>query len=909
MLSNSNESTGHAGAARTAVGDGRLPVRLTSFVGRAAELADLRRLVSEHRLVTLTGTGGVGKTRMAVRVAEESMAQFSDGAWWVDLASTTDPGLVTDRVARTLGLLDQPGRSAADTLVRSLSDRQVLMMLDNCEHLLDGCADLVTTLLQACTRLTVLATSREPLGVPGELTWRTPSLSWADEAVDLFTQRARLVRPDFAEGGADTAAVAEICRRLDGVPLALELAATRVRALSLTEIADGLHEQLQLLTSSARTGVPRHQTLRASVDWSHALLSDPERALFRRLAVFLGGFDLEAAVAVAGCMELPRHRIVDNLTQLVDKSLVVADNTGPITRYRMLETMRQYAAEKLAESGEADAVRTGHRNHYAAVFDTGMSAGHAWHIEYAEVEIDNLRAAFAWSREQHDYDHAARLASSLLPLWIHNRSVEGQVWFDAVLSDRAAVTPAARARALADKVIFEALSGSYDHLDEAEEAVAIARSLDDPALLAWALAAQGAICCYTPEVALPYFAEAIDLSPTLDDDWRLSQILGVHAYAAYVAGDLGTLLKAAKTGRELADAVGDWSIKRLCDLCIGLAQLLRGDLAQAAAQGRAMAAEGEAAQDLWLRAKGLVILTSALTRQGDTSGARAAADAGIEAATDLADFHRAFNLGVLVDALLAAGDTPAALAASKAASEACALPQQLAINGNPVAKAALASGDLARARYWADEVLPTASGAHRIILLENSIRVAIAQGDVERAEHETHEALAIAAQAASSESVPEIIECLAALAAESGKLREAARMLGSAAGIRERTGSVRFKIYDAGCAATVNALRAAMGQTDFDEQWAAGAALTTSEAVVNASRVRAERDRPKNGWAALTQAELNVALLVAQGLRSKDIAAQLFLSIRTVDTHITRIYRKLGVSSRVHLAREAARNG
>ena len=242
--------------------------------------------------------------RLAVQVTAELAEQFGDGVWYVDLAPITHPGVVPVAVARALGLPDQPGRSTMDTLLRFVRDRQMLMVLDNCEHLLDACAELIVAVLAAAPGLTVLATSREPIGVAGEVSWRVPSLSLADEAIELFADRARLARPDFKLSDDNAAAVRDICRRLDGMPLAIELAAARVRALSLSEIVDSLHDRFRLLTGGARTAVRRQQTLRASVDWSHALLTDPERVLFRRLAAFLGGFDLEAAQFVCGSADV-----------------------------------------------------------------------------------------------------------------------------------------------------------------------------------------------------------------------------------------------------------------------------------------------------------------------------------------------------------------------------------------------------------------------------------------------------------------------------------------------------------------------------------------------------------------------------------------------------------------------------
>ncbi|OQZ94432.1 hypothetical protein BST10_18710 [Mycolicibacter algericus DSM 45454] len=884
------------------------PTPLTSFVGRDAELTELRRLVDGNRLVTLTGTGGVGKTRLALQLADELAGRFRDGAWCVDLSPITDPELIPERVTRTLGLPDRPDRSPLDTLVSLIAGRQLLLVLDNCEHLLDACARLTATLLAASAELTIVATSREPIGVAGEVTWTTPSLSLADEAVDLFRQRARLVRPSFTETADDAALVAEICRRLDGVPLAIELAATRARALSLVEIADGLGERFQLLTGGARTAVLRQQTLRASEDWSHDLLSESERVVFRRLAPFRGGFDLDAAHAVAGSTDLPRGQIVDKLTQLVDKSLVIADSTGESTRFRLLQTVQQYALEKLEQSGEAEGIRARHRDHYAALFDAGATAGYGWHIAQAELEIDNLRAAFTWSREHGDIELAAHLASSLFPLWIHSQTLEGLAWFDAVLTAPASMAPAARARALADKAIFEALTGNYGHADQAEEAVAIARRLDDPALLAWSLAACGFTCSYSPELALPYFEQAIALSPALDDDWRLAQIYGVQAYSAFVAGDLATTRVAAEKGQRLADAVGDWSVSRLCRLCLGLTHLHRGELTMAVEKTRGVAIEAEAAGDPLFSTQSLAVLAEALACQGDTRGARAAADACVEAAADLIDFHRAVSFGTVVDVSLAAGDVSGAVGAGAAAFDACALPQLMAITGNPVARAALASGDLVTARHLVDEALAVGSGFQRILLLEIRARVAMAEGELKQAEQDARHALAIAAETGGYLAVPELIESLAAVNCAAGQHHRAARLFGLAASARDIAGTVRSKVYDAEYADAVNTLREAMPHDDFERHWAQGTASSIAEVIAYASGTEGRRKRPSRGWASLTPAEHNVIRLVSAGLRDKDIASKLSVSPRTVHSHLNHIYAKLDISSRVQLVQVAARH-
>lgn len=888
------------------------PTPLTSFVGRDAEMAELRRLVEDNRLVTLTGSGGVGKTRLALQLAEEFADRFRDGAWCVDLAPITDPDLLPERVTHMLGLPDRPDRTPADTLVRHIADRQMLLVLDNCEHLLDGCAQLTATLLAAGAELTIVATSRAPIGVAGEVTWKTPSLSLGDEAVELFRQRARLVRPGFTDTDGDAELVTEICRRLDGVPLAIELAATRVRALSLAEIADGLDERFQLLTGGARTVVPRQQTLRASEDWSHDLLSESERVVFRRLAAFRGGFDLDAAHAVAGGSDPPRGLIIDMLTQLVDKSLVIADSTGESTRYRMLQTVQQYAREKLERAGESETVRARHRDHYTALFGSELTAGYGWHIAQAELEIDNLRAAFTWSRQQGELELAARLASSLLPLWIHSRTLEGLAWFNSLLAVGAELTPSVRTRTLADKAIFDALIGNHGPAHQAENAVALARDLDEPGLLAWALAARGFTCSYSPELALPYFEQAIALGPTMNDDWRLSQIYGVQAYSAFLAGSLDTMQLAAENGAVLSDAVGDWSVARLCRLCLGLAHLHRAELTQAVEQARQVALEAEAAHDPLFSAQSLTVLAEALACQGDIRGARAAADACVEAAAELIDFQRAFGFGAMADTLLAAGDVSGAISATEAGREACALPQLLAINGNPVARAALASGDLAAARRWAEEALSVGSGFHRILLLEIRGRVAIAEGDFEQAERDAREALAIAADTEAFLGVPDLLELLAEVATAAGRHQEAVRLFGAAAGARGRTGAIRAKVYDAEYETGVDALRQAMPQSDFERRWNQGAAMSTADAIAYACRGDGKRKgdskRPASGWDSLTPAERNVVRLISEGLRDKEIAAELSVSPRTVHSHLNRIYTKLDISSRLQLAQEARQN-
>ncbi len=820
-----------------------LPVQLTNFVGREKEIDDVRRLLGDNRLVVLTGAGGAGKTRLAVEVAARIAPEFGDGVWYVDLAPVTHPPVVLVTVARALGLPDQPGRSTMDTLLRFVRDRHMLVVLDNCEHLLDASAELVVALLAGAPGLTVLATSREPIGVSGEATWRVPSLSLADAAIELFTDRARLAQTGFTVSSENAAVVAEICSRLDGMPLAIELAAARVRALSLAEILEGLHDRFRLLTGGARTAVRRQQTLRASVDWSHALLSEPERILFRRVGVFLAGFDLDAAQAVGGG-DVERYQVLDQLALLVDKSLVVAENTSGRTRYRLLETVRQYALEKLAESGEADNVRSLHRDHYtalAALLDAPARADYEQRVEHTEEEMDNLRAAFVWSLEAGDVGRSLELATSLQPVWFtRGRIREGLAWFDAALSGgderHVDVPDAVRAGALADRAVLEAWVAAKYSLDQAEQALAIAREVDDPALVTRTLTACGAVAGYHDrEVAKSYFAEAIGLARAIGDQWRLSQVLALEAQGATIAGDPLAARAAAEEGGHLADAIGDGSNSRQCRFWLGLAQGANGDLAGAEKQLSEVISEAAAAHDEIWRLSSLGSRGVILAYQGHAADARAAAEATLEGAAEIGDVLVGMGYHVLTLAALAAGDGAGAHEAGEAAWK------HISVAGEMGAmwrywggEAALAGGDLAVARSWADEAVSATKGIYLSWALTGRARVLLAAGDSKQAESDARDALARAAENEARICVPDILEILADLAGKSGSHHEAARLFGAAQGIRQRINVVRFKIYDNGYQASVASLRDAMGEKDFDAVWVEGAALSTEEAIAYA---------------------------------------------------------------------------
>ncbi|WP_253867076.1 LuxR C-terminal-related transcriptional regulator [Mycobacterium asiaticum] len=891
-----------------------LPAQLTTFIGRAEQVSEVRDALSGGRLVTLTGAGGVGKTRLAVEAAASMAEGMDGGVWFVDLAPIADPDIVLIAVARALGLPDQPSRSTRETLLAFIGDRQMLVVLDNCEHLLDATASAIKALLGGCAGLRLLVTSREPIGVAGEATRRVPSLSLDDEAIELFVDRARLVRPDFVVG-ENGLAVSEICRRLDGMPLAIELAAARVRALSVEEIRDSLHDRFRLLTGTTRMAVRRQQTLRASVDWSHALLTQAEQVLFRRLAVFVGGFDLAAARAVAGGSDVERYQVLDQVTLLVDKSLVVAENANGATRYRLLETVRQYALEKLGESGEGEDVRARHRDHYLAIagaLDDPARASDGRYIALAEAEIDNLRAAFGWSLDRGDIETALRMASLLAPLWVVRGRIQEALmgWFDAALAESHSgeVSPSAVSRALADKAVLHTWAVGTDGGDWAEQAVGMAREIGDPALLLRALTARAVMAASQGEAKQDYFDETFNLARSLGDKWTLGQVLGWQASFAFLAGDPTNVRQVAGEGYRMATESGDRFTLRYCGIWLAWAQLVNGDVVGAASRLREIEIDAQATQDALSWVLATIFGGLALSYRGDIPAARLVLSAPMGVITDLGGLWLGNAHGVHAQAALAAGAVGDLASASTAAWEELQVNrfhQQMYLYLR--AEAAMAQNDLDRARRQADAAVAESVGWHRLLSLATRARVAIAEGKSEAAERDVHDALASAVSLEGVLAVPQLFELLATLNVDADRHAEAARLLGAAQALRQRMGAVRFKSYDGDHDRAITALREALSDNDFDVVWAEGAALSTEEAIAYAQRGRGQRKRPSSGWGSLTPAERAVVDLVSNGLANKAIAAKLFISLRTVESHLTHIYTKLALSSRVQLVQEAAR--
>jgi predicted ATPase/DNA-binding CsgD family transcriptional regulator len=442
-----------------------LPTQLSSFIGRERAMAELKNLLSTTRFLTLTGAGGSGKTRLALQVATTLLAEFEHGVWWVELAALTDPALVPQQVASSLGISEQPGRQLMDTLTGALQPRKLLLVLDNCEHLIAACAHLVERLLRSCPGLHILTTSREALNIAGETTWPVPSLRVPDtyhlppmeglvkyEAVQLFIERATSVSPAFRLTQENAPALVQVCHRLDGIPLAIELATARVKVLTLEQIASRLDDSYRLLVGGSRTALPRQQTLQATIEWSHHLLSEKERILFRRLSVFLGSFALEAAEAVCAGNGLEQDEVLDLLSHLVDKSLVTVTQRGGEARYHLLETIRQYGQDKLQEFGEAANLRRNHCDWYVGLSERAESeilgARQGSWFERLEAEHDNLRAALGWSLESGEAEKAARIGVALWRFWlVCGYMSEGRRWLERALAGESEQT-SVRARAL-----------------------------------------------------------------------------------------------------------------------------------------------------------------------------------------------------------------------------------------------------------------------------------------------------------------------------------------------------------------------------------------------------------------------------------------------------------------------------
>jgi predicted ATPase/class 3 adenylate cyclase len=545
-----------------------IPLPLSSFIGREREIQEAKDVAARTRLLTLTGPGGVGKTRLALQLAADILTDFEDGVWWVELGALSDSALVAQAVAKTIGLTEAPHVSPVRMLINALFAKSTLLILDNCEHLIGACAHLAETLLRACPNLKIMTTSREPLTISGEVIYVVPPFMTPDlklvpplaslrnyEAVRLFIDRAAAHTPGFTLVEDNALAIAHACHRLDGIPLAIELAAARVKALPVELIVKRLDERFQILTTGTRTALPQHQTLQATMDWSHDLLSEKERVLFRRLAVFAGSFTLEAAEALCAGGAVDGKDVLDLLSQLVSKSLVIAGRTHREARYRLLETVRQYSQGKLDQLRETVSTRERHRAYFLRVAETAepklRGPEQAASFELLESDHDNLRSALTWAEESGDTDSTLRLCGVLWWFWyVRGYHREGRKWLEDGLENGRAAPPVLLARAHGGAGYLAIDQGDYDAaLSHLEESLSMHRALGDKAGVAESLHGLGRVAWRRGDFdrAATFYEEALLLRQDLGPTPIVGLVLNSLATLTMARGDLA---RAASLLRE-----------------------------------------------------------------------------------------------------------------------------------------------------------------------------------------------------------------------------------------------------------------------------------------------------------------------------------------------------------------------
>ena len=895
-----------------------LPVQLSSFVGRDGDIAQGVRLLGETRLLTFTGAGGCGKTRLAQRVAGEVVDQFPGGTWWVELASLTNGSQVAEMVAAAIGLRLSAERAAVDVVIEHLGELPALLVLDNCEHLVAATAAFADQVLRACASTSVLTTSREPLAVEGEVTWRVPSLSLpppADvtpaalaqyDAVRLFIDRAVQARPNFRVDNDNAPAVAQICHRLDGIPLAIELAAARVRSLPPERIAAALDDRFRLLSGGSRVAMPRQQTLYASVDWSHELLDGQERALFRRLGVFSGGFALAAAEAVTDSAPLDRYAVLDVLSRLVDKSLVQNDGDG--TRYHLLETIRQYALDRLEDAGETATSQDRHLawvTEFVAVNEDGATNAHVDALDALDGERANIRAALEWATAAARTEDGLRLVGMLGMAWAaRGHFTDALVTIPPLLETAAPGTANLASARWADAFIRHQSHDMPGAIAAATAGLQAARASGDDRAAARCLHTLGAVTYMDdPVKGRSLLMESVETARLAGDDWCLAQALqdlaftfliqGLHVPALPVLEEVAALVERAGNERHavwhhvalalVASNSGDLRrAEQLATEALVLVRRLNDPAATvgiAAILGLVLAHHGCMEQ---LRA-----LAADLTASTKHPGMLATML--LPVITTLADLHD--HPGTAGDTLDTMSTAMAAVGVRSWSALLLAHAVFAALDANDL-DAALQRAT--RLEAMEDMVAWRARGslAHAI---------AARRTGTDEAEDLAHQALALHLEHQQLLFVPRTLAALGGIALDSGSLAEATRLLAAADTLEADQGRRRSPAEQAGFDADVAFAREALGEA-FDTAWQEGAALAWRDAVAYARRARGERKRPAFGWASLTPTEEKVVALVAEGCTNQVIGDRLLIGRETVKTHLGHVYTKLGVRSRTELA-------
>ncbi|HMH90940.1 MAG TPA: LuxR C-terminal-related transcriptional regulator [Streptosporangiaceae bacterium] len=892
---------------------GNLPAELSTFVGRADEIERGARLLGESRLVTFTGAGGCGKTRLARQVAARAAKRFPGGVWWVELASLADGALVADRVARTLGLQAGGTEAVADYF----ADSTALLLLDNCEHIIEGVAEFATAVLRGAGLIRVLATSRHALGVEGETTWRVPSLAVPPQAADpatldgfdavrLFVERARQARPDVTL----TPAVPQVCRRLDGIPLALELAAARVGGITVDHLVDELDDRFRLLGRGSRAGLARHRTLLASMEWSYQLLDPRERVLLRRLGVFAGGWTVEAARQVAGFAPLDPAEVLDLLGRLVDKSLAQLDDSG---RYRLPEAIRAYARTRAAEDGETSAV-AGHHLAWAADFaerlekDVERAAPEC--LDVVERELPNIRAALDHAASAPDPDHSGlRLMVALAFFWTQRRyAAEGADHGLRMLVADPAAPLALRARARWAGAYDRFYSFDFDPaIAEATAALEEAREAGDEATQGRCLhVLAAATFMVDPGASRPLFQSSVELARASGDRWTEAdslQSLGFSHLMQHRPALAGDLL--ARSG-AMADDMGNAFQQAWQHIAFGSAQADVGGLADAARELRAgigiARRVGDPAVELWGCSCWAVVELS----RGNVAELRTIADGMDRPGRPLGEAGTTV-MGALRRIAADVDHSAAAL---------CSLGELLLASNDPPdgarmillgATLALRPGDRTGARAAAERAL---AGCEQLgSALAGACRVLLARLDRHdgvAAKQAAHAGLAEISDAGLWAEAPDALELIAGFAVDSGSFAEGTRLLAAAAALHEGMGQ---RCWLAGEVERDHARAVAELGDDFPRIAAEGHRLDAPAAVAYARRARGDRRRPAFGWDSLTPTELEVVRLAAAGLTNPAIGERMFISRGTVKTHLLHVFAKLDMHTRTELAAAAIRHG
>jgi predicted ATPase/class 3 adenylate cyclase/DNA-binding CsgD family transcriptional regulator len=897
-----------------------LPTELTSFVGRVVEEREVIDLLQRSRAVTLTGAGGCGKTRLALHVAAATLDGHVDGSWFVDLSPVNDPDQVPIAVADAINVPLAAG-SIVDQLARAIGEGVVLLVLDNCEHLVEACTMLADQLLRRCPSLVVLSTSREPLGIEGEVTYRVPSLAVptsGDEpaavlagvdAVTLFVDRAQRARPTLALDDTNAPDIAEICRRLDGIPLAIELAAARVRVMAPAQIRAGLDDRFRLLTGGVRTAVPRQRALEASVDWSYALLLDAERTVLNRLSVFAGSFSLEAAEAVCGDDPLEPHHVADLVHQLVDKSLVVAVDDTDEPRFGLLETVRAYGASKLVDNGEADRIRARHHAYFLDLVKLRPGEDAA-HRQIVTREYENIRRALQWAEAQPDIERLARLVTRLELFWTTGTLMRDGVHWFGVLVEREP-DPRRRGVATGRWALLLSLYGEQERaVTAALAALDVARDDGDRATLLWTLLRLSQCFPTGSSDERVAMREALDLAIELDDRvaeaWAHVQ-LGTHLMIGDTKASLDHLERGLAIATDLRAewleqvARAQWIVRAVRDH--GGPELLP-ELSAIVADLRA-AGEGSAV------GTPLCWLATLWELAGNAEEADRAIADGDAFIVEVGAFEAGLRNAAAHAAIeMLRGDVePAIDRLSRVHSP---FPDSQASYLMMLAAAEVQGGRYDDALRHVDEALAleargwltTPFGAPEYL----RALVAREVGELERAEDLAYDAVQTAVTSPMAVHMHTgALRVLASVLARRDRVEDATRLFAAAQAEEERHGIRDNAVRQLEDGGGVASLHAALGDARFEELWDDGAAMTYDEATTYALRGRGPRRRPSSGWESLTPTEREVVDLVAEGASNADIAGRLFMAVATVKTHLTHVYSKLGVSSRTQLAAEAHR--